>query len=424
MTSPIERLPVEVFDIFASDLDLPGYQNLRLTSRQLHVLSLSTFGKRFISHLTTTLGSPSLDRLVHLSSHHYFCDVVTRLDIKLLTHRDYKLLTNIAKVGIFPPPKRFPVVSIIKQEHISGEATLYDDVLSRRYPQCIVERLTRALHGFGTLKIIRFRTQNSEPTGWQSTDMPDGDQSFRTKCFQAVFDAINKSEIQLEELGMSKKKRTKALSKGLHLHYPALQFPFSAHSSLRHCFEHLHSLDLSIITSHNGNARVPGWENGLSHFIMCAPNLKNLALSLGRDKHVSDYSAAIIHSLALSCHLPSLECLHLVNTSLHEIDMTAILLRHVGSLRELILKNIRMLTGTWVSLLTSLKEVDGLQSLRLALLEGLRSSVVFRQRNKAKTKITLDVAISERPMREMLENVVAADGGEGDHEYTTVVVIS
>jgi hypothetical protein len=62
--------------------------------------------------------------------------------------------------------------------------------------------------------------------------------------------------------------------------------------------------------------------------------------------------------------------------------------------------------------------------LRLALLEGLRSSVVFRQRNKAKTKITLDVAISERPMREMLENVVAADGGEGDHEYTTVVVIS
>jgi hypothetical protein len=159
---------------------------------------------------------------------------------------------------------------------------------------------------------------------------------------------------------------------------------------------------------------VPGWENGLSHFIMCAPNLKNLALSLGRDKHVSDYSAAIIHSLALSCHLPSLECLHLVNTSLHEIDMTAILLRHVGSIRELILKNIRMLTGTWVSLLTSLKEVDGLQSLRLSLLEGLRSSVVFRQRNKAKTKITLDVAISERPMREMLENVVAADGGEGE----------
>ncbi|KAH7082346.1 hypothetical protein FB567DRAFT_104716 [Paraphoma chrysanthemicola] len=410
MTSFIERLPVEVFEILAIDLDLSGYQNLRLTSRQLHLLTLSTFGKRFISRLTSTLGSPSLDRLVNLSNHPYFCDVVTRLDIRLLTHRDYKLLANIAKVGIFPPPKRFPVV-FVRHEHIRGESTLYDDVLSRKYPQCITERLTRALIGFGNLKTIRFRTQNKEPAGWLS-DLPDGDQTFRTKCFQAVIDSILKSEIQLEEFGMSKRKRTKGISKSLHLHYPALQIPFSAHALLRQCFRDLSSLDLSVVTSHNGSVRVPGWENGLSHFIMCAPSLKSLALSLGRDEHISDYSAAIIHSLALSCHLPSLECLHLVNTALHEGDMMAILTRHRGSIRELILKNTRMLMGTWISFLTSLKEVEGLQCLRLALLEGLRSPVVFRKSKKAKPKITLDLAKSERPMREMLEDLVAAESGE------------
>ncbi|KAF2024963.1 hypothetical protein EK21DRAFT_77580 [Setomelanomma holmii] len=413
MTSPLERLPVEVCELILCDLDLAGYRNFRIASRQLHLLSLSTFSKRFFPRLTTTLGSPSLDRLVKISNHQNLCDVVTRLDIKLLTHREYKLLTNIAKVGIYPPPKRFPVVSTIKHEHIKGEATLYNDVLSRKYPQCIVDRLTRALHGFSNLKTIRFRTEYSEPAGWVPVDMPNGDQLFRAKCFTAVFDAIFKSEVQLEEFGMSKKKKTTGLFKRLNLHYPALQFPFSSHPSLRHCFAHLQSLDLSIITTHQGDIRVPGWENGLSHFIMCAPALKSLALSLGRDKHVSEHSAVIVRSLALSCHLPLLERFHLVNSTLTEGYMTAFMARHRDSIHELIFKNCRMMYGTWMPFLKSLQDFDGLQCLRLSLQEGLGSPGIIWPKPKA--KITLDVQDSGRSMRDMLENVVAKHSAEANN---------
>jgi hypothetical protein len=137
MTSPFESLPAEVFDVIAAHLHLTEYQTLRLSSRQLHLLSLSTFTKKYFAKLITTLGSPSLDRLVNVASNSHLSKFVTTLDIRLLNHCDYKDLTKIARIGIFPPPKRFPKVSGVKSEHLVHESTLYEDVLANKQSKCI-----------------------------------------------------------------------------------------------------------------------------------------------------------------------------------------------------------------------------------------------------------------------------------------------
>ncbi|KAJ4361782.1 hypothetical protein N0V83_010722 [Neocucurbitaria cava] len=408
MVSPIERLPVEVFDIIAFDFDLPAYNAVRLVSRQLHLLSFSNYAKKYFHELTTTLGSASLDRLVNVASHQHFSNLVNVLDIRLLNHRDYKLLTKITKVGIFPPPKRFPRVSGVREEHISEEATLYDDLARSDYSKCIVDRLTRALTGFGNLETIRFRARHSEPFGWRSTMMPEGDQLFRSKCFRAVVDAIVNSELNLKEFSMVKGTKLSTLSKGANLPYPTLQFPFSFLQALQQPFSALQSLTLSVITAYNGDARIPGWENGLSNLIATAPSIKTLALSLDRKNRVSHYSAAVIRSLSLSCRIAELSTFQLVNCSLHEDDLARFVAAHSESLSRLIFSDIRLLTGSWSSLWMSLKALGKLQCLRLASLDGTQSPVLFRRRDKERLKITLDAKKAGRPMSAMLDDLVNA----------------
>jgi hypothetical protein len=89
MLSPIERLPVEVFDIIAANLHLPEFQNLRYASRQLHLFVYSSF-KHCFSDQTTTLGPSSIDRLVKIASHDHLRHAVKALHIRPLSHRDYE----------------------------------------------------------------------------------------------------------------------------------------------------------------------------------------------------------------------------------------------------------------------------------------------------------------------------------------------
>jgi hypothetical protein len=249
MLSPIERLPVEVFDIISAYLDLPAYQSLRLTSRQLHLLTFSTFVKQCFSERTTTLGSTSLGRLVETSKHDHLRSVVRALHIRLLNHRDYKTLKAISRVAIFPPPKRFPRVSGVRDEHIKDEATTYDYVVKNEYPKRILNDLARALRGCNNLKVIRFRAKNSDPDGWQAT-VPEGDQLFRAKCFQVVLDAVVESGIQLEEFSMAKGKRTTAFYKSANTPYSALQLSPPSLRGLQHCssFSHCQFFPMTIKT--------------------------------------------------------------------------------------------------------------------------------------------------------------------------------
>lgn len=407
--SYLERLPVEVFEIITLDLDLPAYRNLRLTSRQLHLLSLSTFSKRYFAELTTTLGSSSLDRLVNIADRQYLSNAVSTLDIKILNHRDYKILTHINRVGIFPPPKRFQNISSIKAANISQESTLYDDVSSRDYPKCIVDRLTRALRGLHSLKTIRFRAHRSDPYEWRHDGMPKGDQNFRSKCFQAVFDAIIKSEIQLDEFSMAKGKRGTKLGKSVNIPYPTLQLSLGVLPAVQYCFTHLKALTLSINSACNGDSRTPGWENGISHLIACAPALKSLALSLDSHGQPSSYSAAVMRSLASSCQIDHLEAFHLYNCQLHGTDLATFTNTHATTLRQITLSGIRLVTGTWPSFWTLLKDVENLQKLRLAALEGTQNPVIFRRRrDKVLMNIILDTEKADRLMPTLLDDLIAA----------------
>jgi hypothetical protein len=423
MVSPIERLPVEVFDIITLELDLEDYKQLRLTCRRLRHLGLSTYAKRHFSALTTTLGSPSLDRLVSISRHAYFRNNVTELNIKLLTSTDYYIMTVIRKVGIYPPPKRFPVVTCVQMAHIAGESTLYDDLLASNHAQCITDRLTRALKKFCNLKTIRFRVFESEPDWWQGRHMPTRDQKFRSKCFQAVLDSITESGIRLEEFCMAKKPKNNSIRKAANLPIAALQLPVPLLSSLQHTFINLQSLTLSLFTACYGQSRGPGWEIGPDQIIALAPNLKHLALSLDRTVHISHWSAIAFQLLAKSCRLSALETFHLVNCSIHEADLNCFVTTHAGSLRELILSGVQLLSGSWVSYWMSLKELRDLRCLRFGALQGTDMVLARYRMKKVRTKMTLDTIMSRRPMCDMLDDLVASSEGEVSSAYVGADVV-
>jgi hypothetical protein len=405
MTSPFELLPAEVFDIIATCLDLPEYQTLRLTSQRLHLLSLSTFNKKYFTKVISTLGSSSLDRLVNVANHSHLSKLVTTLEIRLLNHRDYKDLGKIARIGIFPPPKRFSKVSCVRNQDIVQESTLYDDVLANRQAKCITERLTRGLKGLENLTAIRFRAHQAEPLGWQTIAVPEGDDIFRSRCFRAVMDAIVKSGISLETLTMGKEKGH-TLSKSSNVPYPALQLPLEFLQRLRTPFSGLTALTLSVVAAHNDHHRLPGWENGLGRFISSAPNLTHLSLSLDRKAQVSQYGARIVQSLSDSLQLEHLETLHICNTTVHESDLAKLVKMHAETLQWISLTNIVLLTGTWLVLLNTFKSVKCLQTLRLAHIEGVGSPVQSRQRDKERRKLTLDVDRDKRAMAEMLDGVI------------------
>lgn len=405
MTSPFECLPTEVFDIIAAHLDLPEYQTLRLTSQRLHLLSLSTFNKKYFTKVITTLGSPSLDRLVNVANHSHLSRLVTTLEIRLLNHRDYKDLGKIARIGIFPPPKRFPKVSCVRNQDISRESTLYDDVLANRQAKCITERLTRGLQGLENLTAICFRAHQIEPLGWKTIAVPEGDETFRSRCFRAVLDAVVKSGIALETFNMGKEKGY-ILNKSPNVPYPALQLPLEYLQRLRAPFSGLKSLTLSVVAAHNGHHRLPGWENGLGRFISSALNITHLSLSLDRKAQVSQYGARIVRSLSDALQLEYLESLHICNTTVHESDLAKLVKVHAETLQRINLTNIVLLTGNWLVLLNTFKGVKGLQTLRLAHIEGVGSPVQSRQRDKERRKLTLDINKNERAMAEMLDEVI------------------
>ena len=412
MLSPIERLPVEVFDIISAYLDLPAYQNLRLTSRQLHLLTFSTFNKQCFSERTTTLGSTSLGRLVELSKHDHLRSVVRSLHIRLLNHRDYKTLKAISRVAIFPPPKRFPRVSGVRDEHIKDEATTYDYVVKNQYPKRILNDLACALRGFSNLKVIRFRAKNSDRDGWL-TNLPDGDQLFRAKCFQVVLDALVQSEVKLEEFSMAKGKRNTTLHKGANLPHTTFQVSLQTLQALQDRFSNLESLTISAVCNHD-TARVPGWANSIGALVATAPKLKSLALSLDRKTAFPPHhahGAAVFRSLAVSCRIQGLERFQLINCFIHAEDLYTFIRAH-GSLQHLIFSEIELLSGNWTSVWGALKEVGGLRSLRLADVTGTGSPIAFRRRKNGRTKITLDTKKDERPMSDMLDDLIATRDAE------------
>jgi hypothetical protein len=419
MVSPIEGLPVEVFDIIILALDLEANDQLRLTCRRLRHLGLSTYAKRHFSTLTTTLGSPSLDRLVHISKHVYFHNIATEINVKLLTSTDYNVMEAIRKVGIYPPPKRLNTITCVKMADIAGESTLCEDVLNSDSLQCITDRLTRILKNLKNLKAIRFRAFDNEPEWWQGRPMPVRDQTFRSKCLGAVLDSIIKSDIQLDDFCMAKKPKKNSLRKAANIPVTALQLPPPMLTSLQHAFLNLRSLTVTTSLHFPPFTPKPGWELGPYHIIACAPNLKHLALSFDHASNLLSWASAVIRSLAKSCRLSALESFRLFNCYLHEADLHRFVTAHDGTLRELTVNNVRLSSGSWISYWASLKGMRNLRSLRFGLLQGTdlkmvryRAEVANRKKGKVRKKVVLDTKVSSRLMCDMLDDLIASSTWE------------
>ena len=99
MLSPVESLPVELFDIISAELSIPECQSLRLTSRQLHRLIHANFSRLAFSEQSTTLSVSSLDRLINVSSHRSFRDAVKSLHLRLLNYHEYENLNAISRLA-------------------------------------------------------------------------------------------------------------------------------------------------------------------------------------------------------------------------------------------------------------------------------------------------------------------------------------
>lgn len=417
MAATLDRLPVELFDIIVADLDLPASCNLRVSSRQLRLLSFSTFSKRYFSILKTTLGSASLNRLVNIATHPHLSNVVTALEIRLLSHLEYEVLTRISRAGVFPPPKRFPKVAGVKPEHINEEARLFNGISESDDLRCVVNRLTCALQGFDNLRIIRFcASQGAAPTDSQSL-ISERDQGFRTRCFQAVLKAIIDSEIDLHEFSMAKRSKRASLSYCADLQHGALQLPHHTLQALQLRFVNLGTLTVSMSARHGHDSRVPGWENGLSNIIAVAPSIQNLVLSLDHNDLGTRYSATVIRSLALSCRLSGLAYFHLASCWTHVEDLAAFIVAHAQSLGRLVFNGVCLLSGSWCSLWTSCKELKGLQWLRISSLEEAGNPIRFRLRGKDRQNIRLNSQKTRRSMSDMLEELIAAYHTEIEFPY-------
>jgi hypothetical protein len=394
MTSKIERLPQELVDLVVVYLSLGDRQTLRLASKQLCSLTLTAFSDTYFSRRVTTLGVPSLSRLVQASTHPHFSACVSLLDIKLLNYEDYGNLRKIDRVGIYPPPKRFPKVPQVKIEHVSEECKLLDYMRTHQDPKAVVHPLARALKGLRNVKAIRLRVNGLTLYGNPYIDAEDEVyQSFLSTCFKAVLDAIIRSGVRLQEFTLVKGNTVRPLNKSANLDYSAFNFPFPFLSSLTPAFSSLKSLRLSIRTYHNGNSRIAGWENGVSKFIAAASSLEELTICLQATDSKPWFRAAVMHALCRTVKLPMLKSLQLYGCVVDELDLVALIKTHSSSLRRLLISDTELRSGTWLSVMsTFMKDLD-LDYLRLQYLQqGAAPRVIrwYEDDVKNTSKLTVD----------------------------------
>lgn len=370
MTSKLESLPAELADMIIVYLSLSDCQLLRLVSKHLYSLTLTTFTANYFSKRTTTLGTPSLQRLVETSAHPRFSASVTLLDVKLLNLEDYENLLKIDRVGVYPPPKRLPRVPQVKIQDISRECKLLDYMHTHSDPKAVIHPLSRALRGLSNLDTIRIRVNGLTLYGNPYIKAEEKVyQEFLSACFKAVLDAVIRSGIKLRHFTSIKGTSVRPFTKSANLIYPAFNFSFPNLVSLQNAFACLKSLRLSIRTNYNRNARVPGWENGISHFISSAPALEELGLCLQARDSEPWFRAAVMHAVCRTVELPALKLLQLYGCVVDESDLVAFIKTHCLTLRRISLSDTELRAGTWVSVLDHFKQYLNLDYLRLQYLQ-------------------------------------------------------
>ncbi|OAG06460.1 uncharacterized protein CC84DRAFT_1091190 [Paraphaeosphaeria sporulosa] len=429
MQTKIERLPQELIDLIVVHLSLQDRQTLRLVSKQLYALTFTTFSNTYFSRRVTTLGVPSLSRLVKTSAHPNLSSCVSLIDVKLLNYEDYGNLREIDRVGIYPPPKRLQRVPQVRTTtgDISQECKLLDYMHTHRDPKAVIHPLSRALKGFRNVKTIRFRVNGLTLYGNPYISAEEEVyQSFLSACFRAVLDAIIRSGVRLQEFTLVKGHTIRPLSKSANLDYSAFNLPVPFLLSLKSAFASLKSLRLSIRTYHNGNSRIAGWEKGISHVIAAASSLEELTICLQATDSKPWFRAAVIQNICRSLELPMLKSLQLYGCVVDELDLIALIKTHASSLQRLLISDTELRSGTWLSILNIFKEDLDLDLLRLQYLQQNAAPRVIRWfpdgiRNSSKLNIDARKIRDQCWMKERLSQAISSLAATAEeHEISEI----
>lgn len=413
-SSKLERLPQELVDLIVVHLSVRDCQALRLASKQLCSLTLTSFTNTSFSRRVTTLSVPSLTRLVQTSEHPHFSRSVSLLDIKLLNYEDYGHLREIDRIGIYPPPKRLPRVPQVKVGDTSQECKLLDYMRTNQDPKAVIHPLSRALTGFKDLKTVRFRVNGLTLYGNPHISAEDEVyQYFLSACFKAVLTAIIRSGVRLQQLTLIKNATVRPLSKSANLDYSAFNLPVPFLISLENAFASLKSLHLSIRTYHNGNSRTAGWEKGVARVIAAASSLEELTICLQATDNKPWFRAAVMQAICRSVELPMLKSLQLYGCVVDELDLVALITTHASSLRRLLISDTELRSGGWLSILNTLNEDLDLNYLRLQYLQQNAAPRVVRWvtdniRNSSKLNIDARKTRNKSCMKEGLSQAITS----------------
>jgi hypothetical protein len=411
MPAPMERLPVELIELVIRHFTLPEYQSLRLVSRRLYALTLSTFSGRYFAKRFTTLSKPSLERLAQASASH-LSQHVSLLDIQLLNRQEYQSLREISRIGIYPPPKRFQQVAKVRPRDVSREYALYDYMLSSDEPKDVIKILAQVLEQLPSVRGVRLRVNGESILSRTVTHFHAGEEEkeeeysmFVQACFKAVIAAIVCSGVRLREFSVVKGGKIRSYSKSANLIYPAFKFSFPLLLSLREAFGSLKTLRLTVRTDFHGNSRVPGWQNGISQFIASASALEELALCFLTVDKEAGFKASVMQSLASTLDLPRLKFLQLYGSVVDEQVLSSFVKAH-SNLRQMLFTDVRLLNGSWKTVLRVFRELPSLETLRLSFLqqsEDPQNIWWFREKCR-KSALILDTTDKkeERTMAAML----------------------
>jgi hypothetical protein len=409
MSSPIERLPVELVDLIVAHFSLPDYQNVRLASKQVCHLTLYPFRNRYFIRRTTTLALPALDRLLDVSKCRHLADSVSVLRIKILDPDELSTLQEITRVGIWPPPKRFPRVTSCSPEHASQEVASYVYLMSTDEPKAVSDRLSRATRRFTKLKAVRLfvndRTVNCifTPTT-DSASYP----RFLRRSFNAVITAVVKSDVQIGEFQTLAGARLRSKTQLANIVYSAFNFSKDQLSALSTAFSSLRVLTLTFGTLYDGVVYVPGWEHKVSNFINAATSLEELTLCF----EPCHYIVAAMQSIAQSVRLPSLKHFYLWGARILPADLIHFTKFHSFSLRCMHIRSCFLSEGTWAAVLNSFLDLN-LDYLRLAgLVQAPRFSRDVRwissKDHKTKTRAKLVEGAGCKSLKAQLTEIITS----------------
>ncbi|KAF2634725.1 hypothetical protein P280DRAFT_232005 [Massarina eburnea CBS 473.64] len=386
MLSPIEQLPAELVDLITADFDLPEYQHFRLASRQTHHVTRPSFYRCYFARRTTTLAASSLDRLLAASACRHVAHHVSSLYIRIPTRTTISILRDISRVGIYPPPKRFPTITDVRWGDCSHEVVAFDQVMSGETNDTngIIDQLSRAMRRFSNLKAVHifYIRHTGSYRDFMSSDPPADSFKITSLSFKTIVAAVVKSGVHIEQLNTNEpseiNKASKA-GKSVFILPLALDLPADQFRALGPAFSSLRVLVLSLRFDPPvyRRDRQP-YQDYFSPFINCATALEELRLSIQNgfiNPKSTTNKQVVTQSVARSVRLPRLKLFAVRHAVCLSADMLIFIKAHASSLRHLNMHDCCLPDGGWTTVLESFREL-GLEYLRLSNLKYPLGDVV------------------------------------------------